>query len=204
MVFEIEATKNIYNINQTEVIYINSNSRLAVQDFSNGFYSTFSNIYQKNRQIIILCIGTDRVTGDSLGPIVGYKLNQYQFINVGSFLVYGTLQSPVHAKNLSITIDMIYKKYDNPLIIAIDASLGSLHSIGHVTIGKGKITPGAGVNKKLPSIGDMFVTGIVSLSAGFDSIQNARLGLVMQLADVIFYGMTRAFNKISTDSDFII
>ena len=28
--------------------------------------------------VVILCIGTDRSTGDSLGPLIGYKLKEMQ------------------------------------------------------------------------------------------------------------------------------
>ena len=46
---------------------------------------------------VFVCIGSDRVTGDSLGPLVGSKLHYCdEFI----FPVYGTLDFPIHALNL--------------------------------------------------------------------------------------------------------
>jgi hypothetical protein len=42
-----------------------------------------------------ICIGTDRSSGDSLGPFVGTYLNEMGYKNV-----YGTLDEPVHAMNL--------------------------------------------------------------------------------------------------------
>ena len=194
MEFKIEAINN--KTNSREVIYVDSSHKEALADFSSAFYNIFKEVYEEGRQVIVLCIGTDRVTGDSLGPMIGYKLDQYKFGIFGNIGIYGTLNEPVHAKNLKFTIDMIYEKYDNPLVIAIDASLGSICSIGHVTVGKGPLKPGAGVNKKLPIVGDMFVTGIVNISVGFSSIQNTRLGLVMQMADIIFYGMVNALSRI--------
>ena len=32
--------------------------------------------------VIVMCIGSDRSTGDSLGPLVGYKLSKFTFENV--------------------------------------------------------------------------------------------------------------------------
>ena len=32
----------------------------------------------KKTGVVILCIGTDRSTGDSLGPLIGYKLKEMQ------------------------------------------------------------------------------------------------------------------------------
>ena len=34
-------------------------------------YIKLKNIIAENRPIIFLCIGTDRATGDSLGPLIG-------------------------------------------------------------------------------------------------------------------------------------
>ena len=33
-------------------------------------------------EIVFLCIGSDRVTGDCLGPYIGYRLSQYHFPGV--------------------------------------------------------------------------------------------------------------------------
>ena len=49
---------------------------------------------------VLLCIGSDRVTGDSLGPMVGSALEErYK----KSIPVFGTLKMPVHALNLEET-----------------------------------------------------------------------------------------------------
>lgn len=55
-------------------------------------------------EIVFLCIGSDRVTGDCLGPYVGYRLSQYQLPGIS---VYGTLNQPVHAVNLEHMTDFI-------------------------------------------------------------------------------------------------
>jgi DNA-binding LacI/PurR family transcriptional regulator len=51
-----------------------------------------------SRPIVFVCIGTDRSTGDSLGPIVGTLLEEK---GLRTFYVYGTLDEPIHAVNLS-------------------------------------------------------------------------------------------------------
>lgn len=136
-----------------------------------------------NREIVLVCIGTDRATGDALGPLVGnYILSRETYYHVA-----GTLEYPVHALNLKQTIQDIYNQYDNPLIIAVDASLGMPRDLGFVTISNGPIFPGKGVNKKLPAIGDISITGIVNLSgrSGINLLQNTRLYTVMQMSDCI-------------------
>lgn len=141
----------------------------------------------KGQEIVIVCIGTDRSTGDSLGPLVGTKL-KHRFPNEN---IYGSLDSPVHAMNLQETIDTIETTYNNPFIIGIDACLGKLSSIGFISASDGPVKPGAGVNKQLPPVGHMHITGIVNVSGFMQHIvlQNTRLHLVMSMADFIADGL---------------
>ncbi|WP_106406496.1 spore protease YyaC [Paramaledivibacter caminithermalis] len=166
---------------------ININSPLATSYFSNMFLSHLKNSYtNEHDEIIILCIGTDRSTGDSLGPLTGYKMQKVlsRFKNV---YVYGTLNDPVHAKNLEENIKKIYSSHKKPFIIAIDACLGKVDRVGYLTVSHGPIKPGAGVKKNLPLVGDMHITGIVNLGGFMEYIvlQNTRLSLVMNMAETI-------------------
>ncbi len=131
---------------------------------------------------VILCIGTDRATGDCLGPLVGEQLTDYD----ENFKVFGTLESPVHALNLNQTIQTIYDMYQNPYVIAIDAAVGDYSHIGYVTVSNCPIAPGKGVNKKLPAIGDISITGIVNVAGqNANLLHTTRLYTVMQLANCI-------------------
>lgn len=145
--------------------------------------------------IVILCIGTDRSTGDSLGPIVGYKLSSKTIFS-SKLSIYGTLDMPVHAANLNETIQNIKYEHKDAYIIAIDASLGLRDHIGYVTLGLGPLKPGLGVNKKLPDVGDIHITGIVNVSGSCDPalLQTTRLKTVMKLADVISTSLIYCLN----------
>ena len=99
------------------------------------------------RELVFLCIGSDRITGDSLGPLIGYQLSPYCS---RIFHVYGTLDDPVHALNLPDRISYIHSRHPEALLVAIDASLGSRRHQGYITIGNGAIRPGAGAGKTLP------------------------------------------------------
>ena len=57
----------------------------------------YNQYLHQNRPIIFVCIGTDRSTGDSLGPLVGYKL---KYLSKNNIYIYGTLENPIHAKNM--------------------------------------------------------------------------------------------------------
>ncbi|MEW9111149.1 spore protease YyaC [Cytobacillus gottheilii] len=143
------------------------------------------------RPVVFVCIGTDRSTGDSLGPLVGTLLEEKK---MESFYVYGTLEDPIHAVNLQDKLAEIRKKHFNPFIIGIDACLGRVKSVGIIQVGDGPVKPGAGVNKDLPEVGDMHITGIVNVSGfmEFFVLQNTRLHLVMKMAQMIAGGIYEA------------
>lgn len=178
-----------------KIHYFDSNKHYSVYDFSNNLYELIIKNKTHDKPIVFLCIGTDRATGDCLGPIVGYKLMKTYRKKI---LLYGTLSHPVHAQNLSKTIEGIYRDYPNAFLIAIDASLGSSPHIGFITLGEGPLLPGAGVNKDLPAVGDIFITGIVNFSSVLDSmlLQTTRLNIVMVLADFICSGIHYCYRKL--------
>lgn len=139
------------------------------------------NAIPERQNIVCICIGTDRSTGDSLGPIVGTLLKKQPLPHID---VFGTLDEPVHAMNLQSTIERIS---DHSTILAVDACLGKSKNVGSIQVGLGPIKPGAGVNKDLPEVGHIHVTGIVNV-AGFMEyfvLQNTRLNLVMKMAEII-------------------
>ncbi|MGE7762052.1 spore protease YyaC [Peribacillus sp. NPDC097895] len=150
----------------------------------------------KLQPIVIVCIGTDRSTGDSLGPLVGTLLSEKTENSSSSFHVYGTLDDPIHAMNLQEKLNEIKKIHTNPFIIGIDACLGKMKSVGIVQIGQGPVKPGAGVNKDLPSVGNAHITGIVNVSGfmEFMVLQNTRLNLVLKMAKIIAEGLYEAQN----------
>ncbi|WP_226038289.1 spore protease YyaC [Aquibacillus saliphilus] len=136
------------------------------------------------RDIIVVCIGTDRSTGDALGPLTGTLISERKIDN---FTVFGTLENPVHAVNLNEKLMEINNIYNKPFIIAIDACLGKAKSIGTIVTARGPIKPGAALKKKLPDVGDMHVTGIVNISGYMEYfvLQNTRLHTVMQMSKKI-------------------
>ncbi len=135
-------------------------------------------------RVLVLCIGTDRSTGDSLGPLIGYHLRKRGLKHIQ---VLGTLNRPVHAMNLRETLRLLKQNCPEYLIVAVDASVGVGSRVGSVTLGRGAIQPGLGVSKQLQPVGDIFITGVVSGGCGGDPmmLQSIRLGTVMRMAECI-------------------
>ncbi len=174
--------------------YFNSQSSLVTNTFSEQLDKMIMSFKLPNQPIIIMCIGSDRSTGDSLGPVIGYKLKRSNIRNVS---VVGTLNAPVHAGNLESTLKKIYAVYKNPFIIAIDASLGKENHVGYITLATGPLKPGLGVKKKLPEVGDIHITGIVNTAGIMDNIllQTTHLSTIMTLADIIADAFILLFNS---------
>ena len=180
--------------------YIDFNSPFAISKFSNSLLKYLVHSIFDSDEIVILCIGTDRSTGDALGPLVGYKLMPHMF-KYDKVHLMGTLDEPVHAKNLDEYIDVIETFHANAFVLAIDASLGHNSCIGQIIIKEGPLKPGLGVNKKLPEIGDLSITGVVNVGGLMEYmvLQNTRLSLVMNMADIIAKGIDLSLLKIYDD-----
>lgn len=105
--------------------------------------------------------------------------------------ILGNINNPVHASNLESVIDKINSNYTKPFIIAVDAGLGKQSSVGYIDVKKGPLQPGTGVNKKLPEIGDMHITGLVNVGGYMEYLvlQSTRLSLVMKMAKIIAEGL---------------
>ncbi len=136
------------------------------------------------QHLIVVCVGTDRSTGDALGPLIGSTLRKYNLPNV---TVYGCLDDPVHALNLDQFVKDIDKKHPNALILAIDACLGKSENVGYIALKSGPLKPGTGVNKTLPEVGHYHIIGIVNVGGLMEYfvLQNTRLSLVMRMSEII-------------------
>lgn len=188
--------------NQTRGIlmtfYINARQTDSVCKISGSLRQCILHYRNNWSELVFLCIGTDRVTGDCLGPFVGQKLSSYS----GTvFSVYGTLFQPVHALNLTDIYQHIQTHHPNALIIAIDASLGEKKHLGYVTIANGALHPGAAIHKQLPSVDHIHITGIVNVSGVLEqlTLQTTRLSTVIFLADKIVQGILESIPLSKTD-----
>ncbi|EAX47892.1 protein of unknown function DUF1256 [Thermosinus carboxydivorans Nor1] len=134
------------------------------------------------RHLIVLCIGSDRYTGDALGPLVGSYLKEHT-----DYTVYGCLDHPVHAGNLVETINIINNRYHHPLIIAVDACLGKASEIGNIEVWEGGLEAGIAVGNRLPCVGNISIIGVVNAGGkiGYLDLQSTPLSIVMKLSKII-------------------
>ncbi|HHU51047.1 MAG TPA: spore protease YyaC [Firmicutes bacterium] len=155
---------------------------------------TFNSASASGNYLTVLCIGTDRSTGDSLGPLIGSRLTA---ANLPGIKIYGTLDHPVHAVNLEETLNKISTEDPQTPVIAIDACLGKSESIGCISIKPGPLQPGTGVNKTLPEVGNFHIIGVVNVGGFMEYLvlQNTRLSLVMKMSELISNSLLHAVRE---------
>lgn len=157
--------------------------KLLVEDLQSRNKKTQSLCAQKPP--VILCIGSDLAVGDSLGPIVGAMLkHKTQGLPV---FIYGTLASPITAKEIKYLRAFLRETHADSQIIAIDAAVGAEGDIGLIKLNHAPLFPGAGANKKLGSLGDISLMGIVSERsvANYGLLNTTRLNLVYSMSEII-------------------
>jgi len=180
---EIEQTERPFSISKPE-----TSKKVEIERMANRLQDV---LLKTEQEVVILCVGSDRSTGDALGPFVGSMLVEKNI----PFPVYGTLEEPVHALNLKNVIKEIHQQYTNPFILGVDACLGDEKNIGMVLLEEGPFIPGNAVHKNLPSIGNYHIKAIVNYLYPFAPIQSlnsTRLLTVKRLAEIIVEIIVRA------------
>jgi len=106
---------------------------------------------------IFFCIGSDRHLLDSFGPLTGSMINEHY----PDAVVCGTLDEPLHARNLPIRVMAAKREHPSCIEIAIDASLGKYDEIGVINLRQGPLLPGKALAHRLPPVGHYALTGVV-------------------------------------------
>ncbi len=134
---------------------------------------------------VIVCVGSDLAIGDSLGPIVGSML-KYKTQGTPAF-IYGTLASPVTAKEIKYMRAFLKDTHPHSQIVAVDAAVGTDGDIGLIKALDSPLYPGAGANKRLGAIGDISILGIVAEKsvANYGLLNTTRLNLVYSMSERI-------------------
>ncbi len=103
-----------------------------------------------NRIPYFLCIGVPFHFYDSLGPLIGSKLELL------GYNVLGTITNPIHAMNISERMREV-EAIDTSVyqLIAVDAVLTKEDYL--YVLRDGPCRPGAGIKRKLPSVGELSI-----------------------------------------------
>ena len=70
---------------------------------------------------VIICVGSDLVVGDSLGPLIGTMIRKN---NIDAF-VYGTLENPITANEIPRLNERVRSAHPKSPVLVIDAAVGT-------------------------------------------------------------------------------
>ena len=159
---------------------------------SSGIYQSLIELNKDNKKPIFICIGSDLVLGDSLGPLVGTFLKNK---NLKAY-VYGTLSFPITAKEVEYARTYLKQIHPNSISIAIDAAIGEPDDIGLVRVLNKGLKPGLGVDKNLGTVGDLSIVGIVASKSvkNYNLFNLTRLNLIYKMAGTIANGIEKYIN----------
>ncbi|KHD38159.1 hypothetical protein NL50_01225 [Clostridium acetobutylicum] len=166
----------------------------------NGFYFSYNvdkeniehwisailfQVLKDKEDIVILSLGVDTLVGDSLGPLVGSILKRNGIPNV-----YGTLDRTVNAYNIIRILDEIHEKFKNPYILVVDAAVTAENNANDIVLRNGGFTPGFGVYRQLPTVGDFSLVGVVNKEDErehnlIELLKKCRFDEVLKLARII-------------------
>lgn len=156
---------------------------------ADGIAQALSHFNSPTKTPIVICIGSDLVLGDSLGPLVGTLLKKKK----ARPYIYGTLNFPITAKEIEYARTYLKQMHPNSITIAIDAAVGEQSDVGIIKVAKGGLKPGLGVDKKLGTVGDVSIIGIVASKSiqNYNLFNMTRLNLVYKMAERIADGVEK-------------
>ena len=178
--------------------YCNSQKKQMTKEiFMKDFAKYIYEEKEKNDyfEIVFLCIGTDKLIGDSFGPLVGSKLEKmlemYSIFNIN---IYGTLKKNINYTNIGKYINKIKKDHPNACIVVIDAALSKEINIGKIYVQRQKITIAKSLNKSKIEVGDISIKAVVGKNYkiskyNFLCLQNISLNEVINLSEIVAEGI---------------
>lgn len=174
----------------------NTTEQLTSSELEN-FFSAIANKYMNRSGIVFVCIGSDRSTGDSLGPLVGTMLKERGWPNV-----IGTLDKPCDAHAVQQAAQSLHK---DDVVIAIDACLGKPTSIGRFILHEGPLEPGKAIGRRLPAIGHYSIAGVVNANGpkAYWMLQTTSLYQVMRMASEIACAVDSAWGQHSDSLSYV-
>jgi len=131
---------------------------------------------------VVICIGSDRVSGDMLGPLVGSSLREEYHLPCP---VYGAVGESVNGVNLEEYLEMVRRRHEGCPIIAVDAALGKEEDVGRIRLKKGGIQAGGALERRGDRIGDVGIVGVVATEKSPDEVYGTLLAVPYRMVEAL-------------------
>ncbi len=174
------------------------------------FVWEFSNILKQNKQnknIIFLCIGTSKIMGDSIGPIVGTNLKKdlkkylkfKRNLNIenNNIKIIGDMSNNFSYNNIEDNIKIIKNTSKNNFIIVIDSALSSENNIGKIFVHNRGMKYAEALKRNNEIIGDMSIKAVVGKNTqnrfkNFTILKNISSQRIITMSNIVSKGIIDA------------
>ena len=137
-----------------------------------------------------VCIGTNRIISDSFGPRVGKKLKKVIYKNE-NINVYGTMENPIHLKN----VEYFLKKMENKnQIILIDSAIGRKEDIGNTYVNRGGMEIGKAFNHSIYIPANINIKTVIGAK---EYMPNYSIYQIEQIANKVAYKIVQIVFELS-------
>ncbi len=173
---------------------------MVKEQFVTNFGSRLYRLNLKNNfsNIIFICVGSNKIVGDSLGPMVGLKLTKKLNTKVS---IIGTMSEPVNYINIKKITQNIKSNYANPCIISIDSAMGKNEDIGKVIVNWGGTVLGKAVNKGIYFNSHINIKGIVAkcnedILINLQELNSISVIKIEKLSNIVSEGISQVINSL--------
>ncbi len=147
----------------------------------------------KNSETIVVCIGSDKVSGDMLGPLVGSALREKYRLPCP---VYGAVGESVNGLNLDEYLSMIGRRHGKSRVIAVDAALGKSEDVGCIRLKKGGIKAGGAMEREGAKIGDIGIVGVVARESEPKDVYAALLAVPLSFVEELAHRIAKMISEV--------
>ena len=161
--------------------------------FANDLKICLNDLKNEYSNLAILCVGTDKIMGDAIGPIVGSNLKHLE----NEYLqVFGTRNNTLDFNNAKEILNNIYDNFEKPYIITIDAALSNKRKVGEIVLNKGFIKIGKALNKSICFYSNTNINCVVgrNIECGINNLEalkNVDEKSIYEMSQIISIGMEK-------------
>ena len=143
-------------------------------------------------KLLFLCIGSEKISGDCIGPIVGTLLKEKYRI---PYPVLGTEDNSVNGANIRAYRDNIKKYFPDYKIIAVDSAVGDDKDLWTLKIREGGVRAGGALNPSVEYYGEVGILAVVGSKSGnvLDNLLSAPYSKIVDCAERIAKTIVKAF-----------
>jgi len=161
----------------------------------------YAYMYQKFSHIVILCIGSNKIIGDCVGPMVGQNLNELLKQENKKIIIYGNMKETINFKNAQKIITDIFQMYEKPFMITIDSALGTENMIKKIVVNEGWIQIGKSLGRSISYHSHINIKGVVGENKknpkdNIETLKKVKLEIVNELSNTVTKGIHQVIEKI--------